>query len=212
MSKRTIINNDPISNLNQPEQPGDGPPALLDAQPPSRAIADRSNGSLAALEDPAQRLAHPPALTQGERVHRATGGRLELLGGSFGTGIALIRRFGTEQRIGFISSTGEHVDLESEVESVASLPDRQEHRLLSAAGWALAAGAIMGPLGVALGGGVRLLHPKRMMLDVRLRNGRMLAARTDSVTCAALQALAAGRSATEPQRDGAGRLGTPVTV
>jgi hypothetical protein len=197
MSKCTIVDNDPTGNLNQPEQPGDGPPDQSDTQPPLPAVADRSKGLLAALKDTAQRLVHPPALTQDERGHRATGGRLELLGGSLGTGIVLIKRFGPERRIGFISPAGEHVDLESEVESVASLPDQQEHRLLSATGWALAAGAIVGPLGVAVGGGVRLLHPKRMMLDVRLRNGRMLTARTDSVTCAALQALATGHRAPE---------------
>jgi len=198
MSKCTNVANDQTGNLNQPEPPSDDPAAQSDPQPPLRANADRNKGLFAALKDTAERLVHSPELTQDERGHRATGGRLELLGGSFGTGVALIKRFGPEQRIGFMSPTGEHVDLESEVESVASLPDQQEHRLLSATGWALAAGAIMGPLGVALGGGIRLLHPKRMMLNVRLRDGRMLTARTDSVTCAALQALATGHEASEP--------------
>ena len=80
--------------------------------------------------------------------------------------------------------------MESEIDSVALQPDQREHRLLSATGWALAAGAVMGPVGVALGGGIRLLHPKRIMLNLALRDGRMLTARTDAVTCAALQALA----------------------
>jgi len=197
MSKCTIVNNDQTGNLNQPGQPGDGPAAQSDPQPPLRANADRSKGLFAALKDTAERLVHPAALTQDEQGHRATGGRLELLGGSFGPGIALVKRFGPEQRIGFMSPAGEHVDLKSEVESVVSLPDQQEHRLLSATGWALATGAIIGPLGAALGGGLRLLHPKRMILDVRLRDGRMLTARTDSVTCVALQALVTGHGAPE---------------
>ena len=112
----TRVDNDMTDNLNQPELSGDGPPARSDTQPSVRAIAGRSNGLLAALKNTARSLVHLPALTQDEQGRRATGGRLELLGGSFGTGIALIKRFGPEQSIGFISPAGEHVDLEAELE------------------------------------------------------------------------------------------------
>jgi hypothetical protein len=197
MPKRTTTENDPISDLDRTEQPGETPSIQPDVPPPSPAIADQHRGTLATLKDTAQRLTHRPALTPSEQVRRATGGRLELLGGSFGTGTAVIRRFGDEGRIGFVSPAGERVDLEAEVESVASTPDQEEHRLLGAAGWAVALGALAGPFAAALGGGLRLLHPKRMILDLRLRDGRMLTVRTDSVTSAALQALATSAGARE---------------
>lgn len=188
MAKRVTIKNDPLGDLNPAERPDNPPATNPDAEPTTRGTADQSKEALTKRKAAARPSVREATGRRKERVHRAAGGQLELLGGSFGTGLASIRRFG-DGRIGFISPTDERVNLESEVEAVTSSRDREEHRLLSAAGWAWAAGAIMGPLGVALGGGLRLLHPKRMMLNVRLRDGRMLVARTDSVTCAALQAL-----------------------
>jgi ADP-glucose pyrophosphorylase len=47
-------------------------------------------------------------------------------------------------------------------------------------------------------GGIRLLHPRRMFVDCRLRDGRVFAARTDAVTAGALEAIGRATSATAP--------------
>jgi hypothetical protein len=124
-----------------------------------------------------------------EAARRAVGGRLDLLGGAFGTGTVWIKLFGPDDRPGFLSPQGEHIDLMTAVDNMAAWPDRQEYRLVGALGWAWTIGTVGGPIGALLGGGIRLLHPRRMFLILRLRDGRELSARTDSVTTDAVEAI-----------------------
>jgi hypothetical protein len=124
---------------------------------------------------------------------RAAGGRLDLVSGAFGVGSVWIALFGPDRQPGFVSPQGDFVDLAADLEAPLVWPDREEYRLLSAIGWAWTMGTVAGPLGVVLGGGIRLLHPRRMFIDCRLRDGRAFAARTDSVTAGALEAI--GRDA-----------------
>jgi hypothetical protein len=124
---------------------------------------------------------------------RAAGGRLDLVSGAFGIGSVWIALFGPDQQPGFVSPQGDFVNLAADVEAPLVWPDREEYRLLSAIGWAWTMGTMAGPLGVVLGGGIRLMHPRRMFVDCRLRDGRTFAARTDSVTAGALEAI--GRDA-----------------
>jgi hypothetical protein len=124
-----------------------------------------------------------------EAARRAVGGRLDLLGGAFGTGTVWIKLFGPDDRPGFLTPQGEHVDLIAAVDDMVAWPDRQEYRLVGAIGWAWTVGTVGGPLGALLGGGIRLLHPRRMFLILRLRDGRELSARTDSVTTDAVEAI-----------------------
>lgn len=134
-----------------------------------------------------------------DRAWQAKGGWLEFLGGSFGTGRASISVLGPDRHLGFVAQ-GECVDLESEIDSIEAAADSGEHRLVSAAGWAWFAGTLLGPAGIAVGGGVRLLHPRKMVINARLRDGRMIVARTDSVTAAALLDIAAANAGHETNR------------
>jgi hypothetical protein len=134
-----------------------------------------------------------------EAARRAVGGRLDLLGGAFGTGTVWIKLFTPDDRPGFLSPQGEHIDLMTAVDDMVAWPDRQEYRLLGALGWAWTIGTVGGPIGALLGGGIRLLHPRRMFLILRLRDGRELSARTDSVTTDAVEAIVrAARGMGEP--------------
>jgi len=192
MAKRSTIQNDPLGMLDRPTGEAVEPAAApADAPGPTRTVVDQGRAALSTLTDAARktlgrRLRSAPA----ERMKLVAGGRLELLGGDFGVGFVWIRRLGPDGRFGFVAPGGEQVILDSEVAAVLGWPDRQEHRLLSAAGWAWTAGSVIGPAGVALGAGIRLLHPGQRMLNLRLRDGRMLVARTDSITIAGLDALA----------------------
>lgn len=186
MAKRMTIKNDPLRDINlteHPEQPGDE----AHKSPALDSDSDRSEAALTKRKNVGPLPGDSQTSGSKQEAHLATGGRLELLGGSFGTGVTSIRRF--DGHIGFISPSSERINLESQVEAVTSSPDREEHRFLSVAGWACAGGIFLGPLGIALAGGLRLLHPKRMVLNMRLHDGRMLVVRTDSVTCAALRRL-----------------------
>jgi hypothetical protein len=124
-----------------------------------------------------------------EASRRAAGGRLDLISGAFGCGSVWIRLLGPEKLPGFVSPQGGHVNLAIDLDTLRVWPDREEHRLLGVIGWATTLGAMGGLLGAALGGGIRLLHPRRMFVDCRLRDGRTFAARTDSVTAGALEAI-----------------------
>jgi hypothetical protein len=128
------------------------------------------------------------------KARAAVGGRLEILGGDIGIGGGAICRFGREERIGFIAPSGNMVDLESEISAVSGSPDRQERRWLSAVGWAWALGSLTGIVGVVAGGGIRLLQPRRMIVEVALRDGRKFVARTDSVTVVGLEHMARNRN------------------
>jgi len=133
-----------------------------------------------------------------DAARRAVGGRLDLLGGAFGTGTVWITLFGPDGRPGFLSPQGEHIDLMTSVDDMVAWPDRQEYRLVGALGWAWTIGTVGGPIGALLGGGIRLLHPRRMFLILRLRDGRELSARTDSVTTDAIEGIVrAARGAAE---------------
>jgi hypothetical protein len=189
MPKRSTIQRDPLvdSPAVHTGEPPAAPPATA---PPGAGLHDAREVSPRRRDTVERRAARRPDGAHAERARRAAGGRLELLGGNLGIGVASIRRFGAERRIGFVSPAEEFIDVESEVESVAIQPDREEHRLLSATGWAWGVGTFLGAAGIVLGAGLRLLHPRRMILQIALRDGRTLVARTDSVTADALAALA----------------------
>jgi len=145
-----------------------------------------------------QTIRHTTRSTE-EKAGKAVGGRLEILGGDIGAGTCVIWRFGHDERIGFVTSNGKFIDLESELHTCVAWPDRAEHRLLSAAGWAWALASIGGIFGLIAGGGIRLLQPRRMIFAMSLFDGRNLVARTDSVTAAALEDIARGHAnAREP--------------
>jgi len=120
----------------------------------------------------------------------ALGGRLEIIGGDFGIGSCIIGLLDGGKYVGFVTPSGRVVDLHEELDTIVAWPDRTEHRFLSAAGWGWALGILAGPVGIVLGAGVRLLHPRRMLLELRLRGRGVLVARTDLVTVRALEDLA----------------------
>ncbi|MGH7073317.1 MAG: hypothetical protein ACREFD_03850 [Stellaceae bacterium] len=127
----------------------------------------------------------------GQREGRgAIGGRLEFLSGKLGSGTAVIWRFGRAARIGFVAPAGRLVDLGAELEGVAAWPDRGDHRIVGAAGWAWVLGSLGGAIGIVAGAGLRLLVPRRMMARIRLRDGSEFVVRTDRATVTALEAIA----------------------
>jgi hypothetical protein len=123
----------------------------------------------------------------------AVGGRLEILGGDLGTGSEVVWRYGRSGRIGFIAPTGRFVDLAVELEAVLAWSDRADHPVLSAIGWAWVLGSMAGVFGLAAGGGLRLLFPRRMIVKLRLRDGSDFVARTDRLTVTALEAMVGAR-------------------
>jgi len=198
MPKRKTILNDPLIDQGSPTVRADEPMAASGDTGAIRAFLSQSLDGLTTLKDTATRSVRRRLdTTPEERAQQAAGGQLELLGGSLGTGMTSIQRFGADRRVGFVSFAGDFINLESDIESIVAWPDRQEHRALSAIGWAWGVGAFMGPIGALLGGGVRFLHPRRMILEMRLRKGRSLTARTDSVTVNALYELAHASAAAE---------------
>jgi hypothetical protein len=134
-----------------------------------------------------------PAVALNAKAHPALGGRIEIIGGDFGIGLRVIALFGDSGHVGFVAPSGDVIDLNQELDVVVAWRDRTEHRFLSAAGWGWALGTVAGPVGIILGAGVRLLHPRRMLLELRLGGHRVLVARTDHVTVKALEDLALHR-------------------
>jgi hypothetical protein len=124
------------------------------------------------------------------KAGRAVGGRLEIFGGDLGAGASVIWRHGPNERIGFVAPTGRLIDLAMELEAAQSWQDRTEHRVLSTVGWAWVIGSLGGVIGMMAGGGLRLLLPRRVILQMRLIDGSKMVARTDSVTESGLRALA----------------------
>jgi hypothetical protein len=133
-------------------------------------------------------------LIEDERARCAVGGRLEIFGGDLGAGASVIWRHGPGERIGFVAPTGRLIDLASELETAQSWQDRTEHRVLSTLGWAWVIGSLGGIVGILAGGGLRLLLPRRVILQMRLLDGSKMVVRTDSVTESGLKALARARS------------------
>ncbi|HEX4041192.1 MAG TPA: hypothetical protein VHY10_05780 [Xanthobacteraceae bacterium] len=121
---------------------------------------------------------------------RAVGGRLEIFGGDLGAGASVIWRHGPHERIGFVAPTGRLIDLATELETAQSWQDRTEHRVLSTLGWAWVIGSLGGVIGMVAGGGLRLLLPRRVILQMRLIDGCKMVVRTDSVTESGLRVLA----------------------
>lgn len=124
---------------------------------------------------------------------RIVGGRLEILGGDLGTGSRAIWPLETENEIGFVAPNGRVIDLVRELDTALIAQDRTEHRYLSAVGWAWVLASFGGFVGLAAAAGLRLLEPRRMMVQVRLSDGATIVTRTDSVTASGLAALAAVR-------------------
>lgn len=127
--------------------------------------------------------------TASDAGRRALGGKLELLGGALGPGWAFIRRVGPETRLGFLTADG-FVDLETQLQAIRTAPDRAEHRILSAVGWGWTAASVFGAAGAVVVGGIRLMHPRLTIVELALRDGRNIVARTDGITAAALSHLA----------------------
>jgi len=185
MPRRKTIGKNPLA-----ETVANAVPQTI-VEPQSRP-ALRLNEALPALKDSLNDTFRRVASAGSPKARAAIGGRLEILGGDIGIGGGAICRFGREERIGFIAPSGRLVDLEGEIRTVLGSPDRQERRWLSAVGWAWALGSLTGIAGVVAGGGIRLLHPRRMIVEIALRDGRKFVARTDSVTLSALEDMARG--------------------
>lgn len=187
MPKRKTIGKNPLS-----EAPAEATPAVAEIAPPPKPA------SASAVAAPVFKNAISNTVRRMVRIGgdagAAVGGRLEILGGDLGFGGTTIWRFGRQQRMGFSAPNGQLIDLEGELHEIRAWPDREEHRVLSAVGWAWALGSLGGIFGVVAGGGIRLLQPKRMVMELSLRDGRKLVARTDSVTAAALEELSRGRT------------------
>jgi hypothetical protein len=170
------------------ETPVDETPA---EKPRQRPLAARSRAVVAGLgSSVARRMRQTldPDKAR-EAARRALGGRLELLGGALGPGWAFIRRVGPETRLGFLTADG-FVDLETQLQAIRTAPDRAEHRILSAVGWGWTAASLFGAAGAVVVGGIRLMHPRLTIVELALRDGRNIVARTDGITAAALSHLA----------------------
>jgi hypothetical protein len=57
---------------------------------------------------------------------------------------------------------------------------------------------VAGAPGAIVGGGLRLLHPRHMIFEMRLRDGRSCVGRTDGLTIGALDAIARTRPVGTP--------------
>ena len=157
--------------------------AVVEAAPPAAEAAP--------VSQPVPRQASSDR--NAERGRRAIGGRLELLSGYGGrktTWIGL-SAVGGEQRLGFFTASDEFIPLEGTIRSIESWTDGKEHRVVAAIGWGWTFATLMGTLGGVAAAVVRLLHPKRMIFEIKLKDGRAFAGRTDSITIGALRELLA---------------------
>jgi hypothetical protein len=127
-------------------------------------------------------------------ARRMVGGHLEILGGDLGSGSRAIWPLPGDGRIGFVAPNGRRVDIGRDLVRVHAWGDGAEHRYLSAIGWAWVLGSLGGIPGVLVGGGLRLLEPRRMMATLGLGDGSRVVARTDAITIAGLKALVASRA------------------
>jgi hypothetical protein len=195
-ARRTTIGRDPLAAEEAVEVEAEAeappPPAVSE---PSRSLVVRGRTALAQMTDTTLQLARRGGSSRrrganGDRGRDAVGGRLEIWGGAFGRRTVPIELFGDERRMGFIVDSAEFIDLETTVAAVTAWPDHTEHRVLAAIGWGWAFGAVAGTAGAIVGGGLRLLHPRSMIFEMRLRDGRNCVGRTDGVTVRALKALA----------------------
>jgi hypothetical protein len=186
MAKRSTIGKDPLSEARS-DFPFAAETNVVDlttvtaakessAPPPVRQRAERSSPRSVHVED--------------ARARCAVGGRLEIFGGDLGAGASVIWRHGPNERIGFVAPTGRLVDLATELAAAQSFQDRTEHRMLSTLGWAWVVGSLGGIVGLVAGGGLRLLIPRRVILQMRLIDGSKMVVRTDSITESGLRALA----------------------
>jgi hypothetical protein len=189
VAKRKTIGRDPLAkSATAPDEFVAAAP-LVAAQPLPRLIERQTDFEAMARHG----LGHPER-TASAKAWTAVGGRLDIIGGDIAPWSCTIWRFGERQRLGFVAPTGTLIDLETELDKVAVSPDRHEHRVLAAVGWAWVLGSVGGLVGLVAGGAIRLLQPRRMILELKLFDGRRLVARTDHVTAGALEALANGTS------------------
>ena len=165
------------------------PAADMPASPPPRAAIRPEPEQATEPAAPAESV----VLLDG-KARRVVGGRLEILGGDLGHGSRAIWPLDADSAIGFIAPNGRRVDLVRELAACLVVQDRTEHRYISAAGWAWVLASFGGVVGLAAAAGLRLLEPRRMMVQMRLGDGVAIVARTDSVTASGLTALAAGRT------------------
>jgi hypothetical protein len=186
MAKRKTIGKDPLADLSTRPYAAEAVAAAIAAAPVD-APSHRTEEAPSPIDEPA------PLITPG-CGRRAAGGRLEILAGSFGSGVGVIRRFGHSAGIGFTAPTGRLVDFGAELEAVLAWPDRGDHRLLGAVGWAWVLGSLGGVIGLVAGSGLRLLMPRRMIARVRLRDGSEFLVRTDNATVTELEAVARARA------------------
>lgn len=130
------------------------------------------------------------------RAQHAIGGRLEFLGGDLGRTTMYIGRHGDGGRIGCVLANG-FLDLESQVASITAWPDYTDHRLIEALGWGWGISLVGGPFGAIIGFTIRMVQPRHMIFDMRLRDGRQCIGRTDGVTIGGLAAIAEDNTAKE---------------
>lgn len=128
------------------------------------------------------------------KARRMLGGNLEILGGDLGSGNRAIWPQAADGRVGFVAPNGRRVDIARDLALVHAWGDGAEHRYISALGWAWILGSLGGVPGVIVGGGLRLLEPRRMMVLLCLTDGSRLVARADAVTVAGLRALLSAKA------------------
>jgi hypothetical protein len=206
MAKRKTIGNDPLAEsavvpLYPAERsadivpmPGAAPAMRADAfsRPmPSAAPPPAEPARVAAATEPA--MPHAPRDVDG-KARRMIGGHLEILGGDLGSGHRAIWPGPGDGRIGFVAPNGRRVDIARDLVMVDAWGDGAEHRYLSAIGWAWVLGSLGGIPGVIVGGGLRLLEPRRMMAILGLTDGSRLVVRSDAITVAGLRALVGPRA------------------
>ncbi|HEY1797585.1 MAG TPA: hypothetical protein VGG57_15850 [Stellaceae bacterium] len=135
---------------------------------------------------------------RGDKPRNAIGGRLELLGGDLGRSTLVIRLSG-DGRIGLYASQDEFIDLADQIESIAAWRDRTDHPFTAAIGWGWAFSMAAGLPGAAIGFGARMLQPRHMIFEMRLRDRRLCVGRTDEITFGALDAITRDRAADTPR-------------
>jgi hypothetical protein len=188
MAKRRTIDKDPLSG------------AMTETVYSAEIVPMPMANTMAAIDGAKPVATSPetvrpvPIMAVDDMGRRAVGGRLEILGGDLGSGSRVIWPQGPGGRIGFAAPSGRFVDLGGELDEAQAWPDRTEHRLLGAVGWAWVLASLGGIVGILAGGGLRLLEPRRMIAKMSLSDGAQLVVRTDAVTVSGLKAIAEARA------------------
>jgi hypothetical protein len=208
MAKRKTIGNDPLAeSAVVPLYPAERSAEIVPMPTAAMASAVHEGASFRLMPAEAPPRPEPikpaaatePTMARGwpevaGKARRMVGGHLEILGGDLGSGNCAIWPGPRDRRIGFVAPNGRRVDIARDLATIHAWGDGAEHRYLSAIGWAWVLGSLGGIAGVIVGGGLRLLEPRRMMVILGLEDGSRLVARSDAVTIAGLRALVGPRA------------------